>query len=159
MKPQAPDLVRRQAATDGTLRKYRRRDFDWKTMTTCVAMAWFHLKKMGRTPPKIPPYRSPLGALRVLKQLGCATCADLVDQVPGLERIPPAMMRVGDLVLVPGVLGPDEEDTPAARAMAAIGTVAICAGPQRIFGWRADQGPRIVVLAVDYSQIEAAWRV
>ena len=154
-----PDLVRRQTAADATLRKYRRRDFDWRTMTTCVAMAWFHLKKMGRKPPKIPLYRSPLGALRVLKQLGSATCADLVDQVPGLERIAPAMMRVGDLVLVPGCLGADEEDSPAAMALAAIGTVAICAGPQRIFGWRADQGPRLVVLAVDYAQIEAAGRV
>lgn len=154
-----PDLIRRHVATEATLRRYRRRDFDWKTMTTCIGMAWWHLRKIGRKPPKIPQYRSPLGALRVLKQLGCADCGELVGRVPGLERIAPAQMMMGDLCLVTSSPAVGEEGLPGAEALAAIGTVAICAGPQKIFGWRADQGSRLVVLDVAFVDIKQAWRV
>ena len=57
-----PDLIRRQEATNHTLRKYRRKDFDWVKRVNCVPMAWFHLRRMGHTPPPLPPFRSPIGA-------------------------------------------------------------------------------------------------
>lgn len=155
----APDLIRRQVATEHTFKRYRRKDFDWKVMVTCVGLAWFHAKKMGHKPPKIPPYRSPLGALRVLKQLGCKDCGELVDKIPGVERIAPAQMMMGDIAMVKAGVPEGEEETAGAAALAEIGTIVLCLGPHKIIGWRADTGTRLVVLDVGFDQIDAAWRL
>lgn len=154
-----PDLIRRQTATEHTLKRYRRRDFDWSQMTTCVALAWFHAKKMGRKPPKIPLYRSPLGALKVLKQLGCTDCGELVDKIPDVERIAPAQMMMGDLAMCKAGVPEGERETPGAVALAGIGTIVLCLGPHKIIGWRADTGNRLVVLDIGFDQIDAAWRL
>ena len=49
------DLLRRQAAVDATLAKYRKRAVDFKT-ADCIRLARFHLLQMGHKPPPLPQY-------------------------------------------------------------------------------------------------------
>jgi hypothetical protein len=136
------ELNWRKAATDKTLARYKNRQFDWSTGVTCIHMAWAHLRAMGHRPPTLPRFRSALMAKRALNEAGHEGVTALLDSL--LPRIAPARMMLGDLATVEGEVGLD--------------AIMICAGPQRLFGWREDEAG-LVVLGVAMKDVKAAWSV
>lgn len=140
-----PDLLRRQRATAATMAKYRKRAWSWADGVTCVHMARFHLRRAGHKVEPMPRVRSLVAARRALDERGCADVADLLDRQPGLARIAPAAMLLGDLATVPGDEG-------------GIGTIMVCAGPHKLIGWRED-AVGMVVLDVGLHEISGAWRI
>lgn len=138
------DLLRRHAATEATLARFRGKDFSWREGITCVHLARFHLRRMGHRPEPLPRIRSAAAARRALAVRGWANCADMLDAQPGLARIPAATMLMGDLAVLASGEG--------------IGAIFVCAGPHKLLGWRED-APALVVLDVDFSELEASWRV
>jgi hypothetical protein len=137
-----PELVRRKAATEKTLQRYRGKAFDWAKGVTCVHLARAHLRNMGHKPPTIPRFRSALGAKKAMQERGWGSVSDMLDQL--LVRIAPAQMVLGDLAVVPGDAGMD--------------AILVCAGPRKVFGWRED-APVLVVLDVSMGEMTGAWRV
>lgn len=136
------DLVKRRDATSKTAKKYRAKPFSWKEARTCIHMLRSHLRNMGRRPPPIPPFQSPVGARRALKNTGFATLTDLLDDM--LERIPPAAMIVGDVAVM---RGGDDFDA-----------IVISAGGGKVLGY-ADEYLAQGLMNIIPLEIEAAWRV
>jgi hypothetical protein len=135
------ELLRRQAATSATMAKYRSKAFDWRSEVTCVHMARFHLRKMGHKMPKVPQMRSEIGARHALKARGVDNVAEMLDAL--LPRIAPAEMLLGDLVVAGSADG--------------IGAIFVCAGPQKIIGWREDE-EKMVFLDITLGELDGAWR-
>lgn len=136
------ELERRRVATEKTLARYRGKAFDWRRGITCVHLARHHLRNMGRKVPTLPRVRSALGAKKALKANDWASVTAMLDEL--LARITPAQMLLGDLAVVPGDQGLD--------------AIFVCAGPQKIFGWREDvEG--MALLDVTLDELTAAWRV
>jgi hypothetical protein len=135
------DLLRRHSATKATLGRYRGKAADWRTGITCVHLARFHLRQMGRKVPSLPRVRSEFAAVRELKARGWRNVADMLDSI--LERIPPARMALGDLAVVGSADG--------------IGSIMVCAGPHKLLGWRED-AVELVTLDVTLDQFDGAWR-
>lgn len=142
--PKFKTLVERQAATQATLHQFRGKVFNWKAGVTCVHLARFHLQQLGHRPPALPGLGSLLAAKRALAKRGWDSCAAMLDAQATLERIPPAMMLMGDLAVLPSDDGLD--------------AIVVCAGPMKVFGWRED-AEALVVLDVDFSEMTGAWRV
>jgi hypothetical protein len=139
------ELVRRQAATTATMAKYRAAMFDWGKSVTCVHMARFHLRKMGHKPEPLPSrVRSAIGAKRALAERGWANTLDMLDAQPGLTRITPAMMWLGDLAVLESQDG--------------FGAIFVCAGPQKLIGW-LDAADSMLVVDVPLMHVDGAWRV
>lgn len=159
-----PDMLRREGATNRTIKKYRRKEFDWGKAATCAHLAFFHLRQMGHRTPTIPPFRSALGALRALRSGGFDDLPALLDSIRTVGRVAPAMMLMGDLAVLPGGCfapetdGPDSGAVAAEREFARLGSVVVCMGPHKVIGWREDS-PRMVVLDLDFAAISAAWRL
>lgn len=131
--------------------KFRHRAWDWKTGVTCVHMLRFHLWKMGHRPEPMPRIRSMVAAKRGLAERGCRDVSDLLDAQPGLVRIAPAQMLLGDLATVPG------EDGPGG-----LGAIFICDGSQKLMGWHAG-GPELGLtgicnVIIPFDQLDGAWR-
>lgn len=124
--------------------KYRTREIDWRNSVSCLHMARFHLRQMGHRVETLARIRSMTAALRVMKQRGWSNVADWLDAQVGLMRIAPARMLLGDLAALPGEGG--------------VGAVTVCAGPQKVMGWRED-AVGMVVIDVPFDQIEGSWRV
>lgn len=120
--------------------KYRHRTFDWRRKATCLHMARFHLRKMGRKPPPLPQIGSLLAARRALKTREWANAGDMLDAI-GLERIAPAQMLLGDLAML------ESED--------GMGAIVVSAG-SKVLGWH-DAAEDMVVM--DAHVVTAAWRV
>lgn len=137
-----PELEWRRQATEATLARYRNKPFDWATGVTCVHMARFQLRNMGHRPPSLPRFRGALGAKKAMKERGWPSVSAMLDSM--LPRIPPAAMLLGDLAVVEGDAGMD--------------SIMVCAGPQRLFGWRED-AEGLVVLSVQMSEVSGAWRL
>lgn len=140
------DLIRRQDATAGTLKRFRGKAFDFKAEQHCSELLRFHLKKMGH---RLPPWavtRSVAAALRELKARDCANMDQLCGQWLKLEAIAPAAMLMGDIAVLPG----DEDQWR-------IGSIAVCAGPQKLLGWYGDE-PKFSPLDVDFGVIAQAYR-
>lgn len=137
-----PLLEKRRVATEKTLARYRAKAFDWASGITCVHMARYHLRNMGHRPQGLPRFRSALGATKALQERGWQSVTDMLDSM--LPRIAPAQMLLGDLASCEGDNGLD--------------SIMICAGPQRLFGWREDED-KLVVLSVGLGEVSAAWRV
>ena len=116
------ELVRRRAATERTLARYRKKVFDWSKGITCVHLARAHLRNMGHKPETLPRFRSALGAKKALQERGFESVTGMLDSM--LPRIAPAQMMLGDLAVVPGEGGLD--------------AIFVCAGPLKVFGWRED---------------------
>jgi len=136
-------LPERAAATDRVLRRFRNRAFDWKTGATCLHLLRAQLVQLGHRPPRIPQFRSALGAKRAMERAGFADLAAAVDSVLPL-RIPPAAMLVGDIGLLPG----DEFDA-----------LVISVGG-KVIGWHGSDLSKLAVIAgVPLSSFIAAWRV
>lgn len=140
------DLVQRATATDAVLRRFRNRAFDWKTGATCLHLLRSQLVQLGHRPPRIPQFRSALGAKKAMERAGFATITDLVDSVLPM-RIPPAAMLVGDIAVLPG-----DPDGP-------FDAIVICAGA-KVLGWHdSDLSGLAVIADVPRSAFLAAWRV
>ena len=137
------DLLRRQAATRTTMDRYRGKAFDWSRGITCVHLARFHLRQMGHQVPTVPRIRSALAARRALDSRGWADTSAMLDSL--LPRIAPAQMLLGDLACAPS-------DTDG------IGAIMVCAGPQKLLGWREDAAS-LVLLDVTLGELSGAWRV
>jgi hypothetical protein len=146
MKP--IDLLRRHAATQATLARFKGKPFDWRRGIHCAALLRFHLKKMGHPVPPLPPLRSALAARRELDRRGCADLAALCGGELKLEPIAPAAMLMGDVAVL------DSAEEGAGN----IGALFVCAGPHKVFGWREDM-PRLVMLDVGFDQLGQAFRV
>jgi hypothetical protein len=133
-----PDLLRRQAAIDKTVKKYRGRPFDWSTRD-CVSMLRSHLVAMGhRKVPKLPKYSDARGALRALRDAGFEDVPALLDSL--LPRIAPATALPGDIIVVQGS---DSLDA-----------VHISLG-FKAFGWHEDSEGAAVLID---REIKGAWR-
>ena len=141
MKP-APELERRRRATEKTMGKFRNKEFDWRYKRTCAHLAFYHARAMGKRLPKVPQFRSAVGAKRALSGLGHDSLIGLLDA--HLERIPPAMMRLGDLCAFEGTEGLDG--------------VGVYIAQRKIAAWREDE-PRLVVLEISLDEPKAAWRL
>lgn len=140
-----PELVRRQAATQATYDRFRGKGWSWASGLTCAHLARFHLRQMGHRPPSLPRLRSLIAARRALDANGWATVADMLDAQPGLMRIAPAEMLLGDLAVIDGTGD-------------GLGAILVCIAPHKLIGWRED-APALVVLDVELTDISAAWRV
>jgi hypothetical protein len=137
-------LLRRQNATADSMRKFRSKEHDWKKGDTCVHLARFHLRRMGHSVPKLPPIASMLAAKRALEARGWATVADMLDAQPGLARITPAAMLLGDLAAAPSEDG--------------MGALLVHIGMGRLMGWH-DSAIGMVVLDIAPGDLLGAWRI
>lgn len=136
-----PDLLRRQAATAATLSRYRHKAFDWRSGVTCVHLARFHLKQMGHKVPTVPRFRSEFAGLRAMKTRGWENVSDMLDSM--LDRISPAAMMLGDLVVLESSDG--------------IGSIMVSADSSKLLGWRED-ADQMIVLDVAPHELGGAWR-
>lgn len=138
------ELERRRIATQSTLDAFRGTAFAWGEgdAVTCVHVAYWHLWMMGYELPALPELKSALAAKRALTERGWDSVESMLDSLLG--RIPPAMMRLGDLATVPGQEGLD--------------CILVCAGPLKMMGWHPETG-EFVLYDNAISEITAAWRV
>lgn len=135
--PQRNDALRRHAALEKTLKKYRGRPFEWGK-ADCVLMLRSHLIAMGHKGlPKAPRYKDAVGAKRALQALGHDTVESLLDA--HLARITPAAMLPGDVAVMEG------------EGMAA---VSICVG-RKVVGFHQSADGAVVMIP---HEIKAAWR-
>lgn len=95
-------MILRQQAVEACRARFEGKAYE-PGSRDCAKLAAHALHKQGRKVGLLKGvrYHSEVGALKVLRQLGFETLMDAVDAV-GLERIPPASARPGDLVAVPG---------------------------------------------------------
>lgn len=134
------DLLRRQAATEKTVAKYRKRPLDFVD-ADCIRMLRSHLVAMGhRGLPHLPRYSSAAGGLRALRKAGFDDLEKLLDSL--LPRIVPAAMLPGDVALMEG----DGE----------LDAVTICLG-HKLYGWHEDNDLREPVVIVPQA-FKAAYR-
>jgi len=131
------DLERRQVALDKTVGKYRERQVNF-VAADCVRMTRFHLLQMGHKPPRLPQYRSMLGARRALERAGGLVA--VFDSI--LPRIAPARMLPGDIAVLPGEGGD---------------AAVIYQCFDKFIGCHQDEA-KIVNLVVDLGVLTAAWR-
>jgi len=142
-RKRVPESIRRERALTFVAAKYKGRRCDF-ARADCIRMARSLLVKLGRRPPPLPRYSSGLGARKALKAAGHASVTGLLDSM--LRRIPPAMMRLGDLAAVPGKDG--------------IEAVFAYAGGNKYFGWsEQNECAEPVYLVLDGNDILAAWSV
>ena len=89
-------LMLRQQAAQATIDRFQGRPLALGK-DDCVRMTVFCLKKLGVkfSLLKIGPYKTEIGAAKVLKDLGFAGITEAVDAL-GLPRIAPAMCLPGD---------------------------------------------------------------
>lgn len=92
------EVVRRVAAAQATVDKYRNSVFEWGK-SDCFSLVCNTLVELGYDNPmeRLRPYRTPLGALRTLRKDGRGCLAELIDGM-GFERIAPLATLPGDIV-------------------------------------------------------------
>jgi hypothetical protein len=140
-----PELDRRREATQATLDKFIGKPFSWSEGRHCVALAHYHLRQLGWRPPQLPTLpriRSALAAKKELQRRGFLTVSDMLDSF--LVRIPPAMMRLGDIAVTPGDEGFD--------------AILIRTAPRKLLGWLPD-GSAVVNYDAGLEDLTGAWRV
>lgn len=95
-------MIRRQQAVEACRARFDGKAYE-PGSRDCAKLAAHALHKQGRRVGLLKGvrYHSELGALKVLRKLGFSSLMDAVDAL-GLERIPPAAARPGDLIAVPG---------------------------------------------------------
>lgn len=94
-------LVRRQIAAQMTIDRFQGKPLVYG-MDDCARMTAFCLRKLGVKVSllKAGPYKTELGAARVLKKMGHDSLSDAIDAL-GLPRIAPAMCLTGDVLALP----------------------------------------------------------
>lgn len=98
------NLAQRAAATKRTYDKFRGRRFDWNGCT-CAHLLRAHLRHCDYKPPKMPPFRSAVGAKRALREFGADDLVGLLRKL-NLIEIAAAEAIVGDVAVLPGDNGP-----------------------------------------------------
>lgn len=137
-----PELERRRIGAQATRDRFYGVRFDWASGMHCVKLAHAHLRNMGKRPHKLPKVTSPAEARKALKDRGWDSVSDMLDSM--LDRVPPAMMRVGDIGVVEGDEGFE--------------SVVIYLGPRKVMGW-VPGGAEIVIYDTGLDSLSAAWRV
>lgn len=140
-------LTERKKRTEKTLSKFRGRGFKWDGGATCIHLFRTHLKNMGYKVPVVPRFTSALGAKRAMDAAGYRDLEHLADSF--LERIPPAMMLLGDVALMESDTFYDDQKL--------FDAIVISAGPGgKVFGWHPDSP---FLANIEALQFKAAWRV
>lgn len=96
-------LLKRHAALQKTMDRYRHLPFSWAHNRTCVHMLRFHLTALGYKLPKIGKLDGPVAAKRELKKHGWASVEAMLDHL--LTPISVAAMLPGDVAVVDGEHG------------------------------------------------------
>ena len=136
------ELQKRAKAVDATEQRFRDRPFDWSKAATCIHLVRFHAAQMGHSVPIVPRFRSAIGAKKALLATGWQTLPALLDSK--FDRIPPAFMRVGDILAMPG-----DEDWCA---------LVVKADKLKFLGWHQDE-VGCTIMEVDVGAAVGAWRV
>ena len=140
----------RAAATESVIELLRDQPFSWKG-ANCIRLARAQAFALGHDVPKVPRFKTALGARRALKKQGVSSTAELLDK--WFERHPaPAFARLGDLVLLPG------EDENGARDDT-FGAIGISDGRGNIFAWHGSDMSRLSVIKWAQASVVAAWKV
>lgn len=136
------EIQQRALAVRNTLKRFDGRAFDWRRAATCIHLARFHARQMGHKVPTVPRFKSALTARRALKETGHDSLPALFDSM--FQRIPPAMMRTGDLMCLPG-----DADFDA---------VVIRASVNKFIGWHED-ADGLTIIDADMNAATGAWRL
>lgn len=122
--------------------RFRGKPLDFKAGVTCIHLLREQMLAFGYSPPKIPAFVDANGARKALRSTGSRTLAGMLDGL--LERIAPADMRVGDIVLGPG---------------APFEAVGLNAGNGKFLGWHDDGRLGLVNIVIDVNALIGAWRL
>lgn len=136
------EIETRVAATIATEQRFRDKPFDWSKAATCVHLMRFHASQMGHKLPIVPRFRTALGAKKALRALGYDNLPDLLDKY--FMQIPPAFMRVGDLMVAEGEQG--------------FHAIYIKGDKTKILGWH-EHVEGCTVIDFDMNEVEKAWRL
>lgn len=136
-------LILRQQAAQATIDRFQGKPLELGK-NDCARMTIFCLKKLGLKVSllKFGPYKTEMGAAKVLKDLGFGNLPEAVDAL-GLPRIAPAMCLPGDIMALPA-----DHDGNVALA------VAVGNGRALAF-WEGAGGVCSIVQPLQYSH---AWR-
>lgn len=137
------NLKQRVDQTSEVIARFRDKPFAWNTRGNCIHLAKAQARALKVRTPTVPRFTTYAGAVKALKATGCETLEELLDR--HLRRIPPAMMIVGDIVMVPG--------------QAPFNALAIAAGGNMIVGWHEHDMSRMHPIEVRKAEIIAAWAV
>jgi hypothetical protein len=135
-------LLARRDRTAPVIARFRAEPFSWTTAGNCVHLARAQLAAFGHKVPKVPLFRSPLGAKRAMEKRGFTDLAAMMDRYA--PRISPAKMWVGDIAMLPG------EPFDA---------LAIYVGSNTIVAWHGNDPEPLRNIVVTAADIKAAWRV
>ena len=141
----APDvhgLVRRQAALQDVLNRFRDVPCDFKR-GDCVRLMRAMLVALGHQPPPLPCYRTLTGGKRALTKMGFEDVPALLDSL--LPRIPWSRLLPGDVVVML-----DGEESWGK------GAGAVWIGNGKALGWHPSVSGAAILIP---NRIEAAWRV
>ena len=135
-------LILRQCAAQATINRFQGKPLQLGK-NDCARMAVFCLKQLGVkfSLLKIGPYKTEIGAAKVLKDLGFASITEAVDAL-GLPRIAPAMCLPGDIMALKAA-GSDDV------------ALAVAVGNGRVLGFWEAAGVCTVFQPVEY---DTAWR-
>lgn len=135
-------LDRRVTATNKTLARFEGRPFKWGSVD-CAKVAAFHMRQFGHKPPPASSlrYRSAILARKCLKDLGCETLPEMIDQMGLVPKVPAAAI-VGDIVSFPA-------DDP-------LGAVGIVIGNGNMFAFHENYD---VPIKMSMAQIDKAWAI
>lgn len=136
------EIELRRAAVIATQERFQDKPFDWSKSATCIHLVRFHAAQMGHKVPIVPKFRSALGAKKALKETGFDSLPDLLDSM--FERIPPAFMRVGDILAVPA----DDEWT----------ALVVKGDKTKFLGWH-EEAQGCTIIEIDVRQAVGAWRL
>jgi len=136
------EIEHRKNATTATLKHFEGKPFDWATHGTCIHMMRYHAAAMGHSLPIVPKFRTALTAKKALKETGFNSLSDLLDSY--FPRIPPAFMRAGDVMALPGDAGFD--------------AIVVRASVDKWIGWHEDVNECTLVVA-DMNAAIGAWRL
>lgn len=136
------EMMRRADAVKATEARFKDRPFDWRKQATCIHLVRFHAAQMGHKLPIVPKFKSALGAKKALLATGFQTLPALLDS--RFDRIPPAFMRVGDIMAMPGDDGWD--------------ALVIKADRLKFLGW-TEHATGCEFMEVDMGAAVGAWRV
>ncbi|MEO0699436.1 MAG: hypothetical protein AAFY81_06925 [Pseudomonadota bacterium] len=135
------EIELRAAATTSTWRAFDGKPFDWAEKVTCIHLIAYHAAQMGREFPKLPSFKSAIGAKRALTKVGFASVSEAISSK--FEPIAPAMMRTGDVMAVPGTEGLD--------------ALWIRVDRKKFFGFH-ENAEGATIIDVDVNPAIGAWR-